>query len=158
VDVKTPNQTLQQTAAPLRWLRGIPSFEGRPLLNFSVRHWRLTLSYNVAVIIPPVPATDPEAWAAVDDLRNQNGPRPAVFQELHDQLTAIYPCMCAVSEDEIDNTVWSDGPLINNFGHRVAFLGISYSRVEEVLPFLVERANALGLTVLDWATQIVYRA
>ncbi len=42
-EVKTPNQTLQQTAALLRWLRGIPSFEGRPLLNFGVRVRHLTL-------------------------------------------------------------------------------------------------------------------
>lgn len=34
-----------------------------------------------------------------------------VLQELHDCLTARYPCMCAVPEDQIDDTVWSDGPL-----------------------------------------------
>ena len=28
---------MQQTAALLRWLRGIPAFEGRPLLNLGVR-------------------------------------------------------------------------------------------------------------------------
>ena len=35
-----PNQTLQQTAALLRWLRGIPPFEGRPLLNLGIRPQR----------------------------------------------------------------------------------------------------------------------
>ena len=116
------------------------------------------MSYNVAVVIPPVPAADAEAWAVVDRLIDEQGPRPAVFQELHDRLTARYPCMCAVPDDEIDDTVWSDGPLINNFGHRAAVLGMSYSRVEEVLPFLVETAAALGLVVFDWATERVYRA
>src|SRR5580700_7068995 len=105
------------------------------------------MSYNVAVVIPPVPSDDAEAWTVVDGLIEQEGPRPAVFQELHDRLTARYPCMCSVSDDEIDDTVWSDGPLINDFGHRAAVLGMSYSRVEEVLPFLVETANALGLVV-----------
>jgi hypothetical protein len=66
--------------------------------------------------------------------------------------------MCSVPDDEVDDTVWSDGPLINNFGHRAAVLGMSYSRVEEVLPFLVESANALGLSVFDWATKTVHRA
>jgi hypothetical protein len=66
--------------------------------------------------------------------------------------------MCAVPEDQIDDTVWSDRPLLNNFLHRAAVLGMAYSRVEEVLPFLVETANTLGLTVLDWATGKVYRA
>ena len=35
-EVKTPNQPLKQTAALLPWLRGIPTFEGRPLLNLGV--------------------------------------------------------------------------------------------------------------------------
>ncbi len=115
------------------------------------------MSYNVAIVVPPVPASDAEAWAVVGGLIEQQGPRPAVFQELHDRLTARYPCMCAVPEDEIDDNVWSDGPLINDFGHRAAVLGISYSRVDEVLPFLVETANALGLVVFDWATQTIHR-
>src|SRR5262245_16054803 len=112
------------------------------------------MSYNVAVVIPPVPSDDAAAWAAVDGLIEQSGARPVVFQNLHDQLTARYPCMCSVPDDEVDNTVWSDGPLINNFGHRAAVLGMSYSRVEEVLPFLVETAN--GLVVFDWATESVH--
>jgi len=32
-----------------------------------------------------------------------------------------------------------------------------YSRVEEVLPFLVETANDLGLVVFDWAGPSIYR-
>jgi hypothetical protein len=115
------------------------------------------MSYNVAVVVPPVPADDAKAWAALEGLIEQPGPRPAVLQELYDRLTARYPCMCAVPEDEIDDTVWSDGPIINNFLHRGAVLGMSYSRVEEVLPFLVETANALRLVVFDWATETVYR-
>ncbi len=116
------------------------------------------MSYNVAVVVPPIPADDTAAWGVVDGLLEQNGLRPAVFQELHDRLTARYPCMCSVPDDQIDDTVWSDGPLINNFGHRAAVLGMSHSRVEEVLPFLVETANTLGLVVFDWATESVYRA
>jgi hypothetical protein len=116
------------------------------------------MSYNVAIVIPPVPSDDSVAWEVLDGLIEQQGPRPAVFQELHDRLTAKYPCMCSVPDEEIDNTVWSDGPLIDNFGHRAAVLGMSYSRVEEVLPFLVATANALGLVVFDWATARVHRA
>ncbi|MFL5340518.1 MAG: hypothetical protein ACJ8F7_10240 [Gemmataceae bacterium] len=116
------------------------------------------MSYNVAIVIPPIPADDAAAWSGLDGLIEQRGQRPVVFQRLHDRLTARYPCMCAVPDDQIDDTVWSDGPLINNFGHRAAVLGMSYSRVHEVLPFLVETANALGLVVFDWATGIIHRA
>jgi hypothetical protein len=115
------------------------------------------MSYNVAIVVPPIPSDDAEAWAVIDEMIEQQGPRPSVFQELHDRLTARYPCMCAVPEDQIDDTVWSDGPLINNFLHRAAVLGMSYSRVEEVLPFLIATANSLGLVVFDWDTERIYR-
>jgi hypothetical protein len=47
--------------------------------------------------------------------------------------------------------------LRNDFGHRAAVLGIIYSRVEEVLPFVIRTANALGLTVFDWGGPEIYR-
>jgi len=116
------------------------------------------MSYNVAIVIPPVPADDCEAWKILDSLVEEQGPIPPVFRQLHDRLTAKYPCTCSVPEDEVDDTVWSDGPLINDFLHRAAVLGIAYSRVDEVLPFLVETANDFGLVVFDWATASIYRA
>ncbi len=115
------------------------------------------MSYNVAIVIPPIPASDDMAWKAIDSLIEEEGPRPEVFQELHDRLTARYPCMCSVPDELIDDTVWSDGPLIDDFLHRAAVLGMSYSRVGEVLPFLIETANSLGLSVFDWATGQIHR-
>jgi len=56
----------------------------------------------------------------------------------------------------VGNGVWSDGPLWYNFGHRAAVLGMTYPRVEEVLPFLVETANELGLVVFDWGGPSIY--
>jgi hypothetical protein len=116
------------------------------------------MSYNVAIVIPPISGNDAEAWAVLDALIDQEGPRPAVFQDLHDRLTARYPCMCSVPDDQIDDTVWSDGPLIDNFLHRAAVLGISYSRVDEVLPFLIATANKLDLVVFDWGTETIHRS
>ena len=66
------------------------------------------------------------------------------MRQLYDRLTARYQC---ITEDS--NGPWSDGPLVNNFGQRSATLGISFSRVGEVLPFLVETATAMGFWVLD---------
>jgi hypothetical protein len=117
------------------------------------------MSYNVAVVIPPLPAGDKEAWEMINStgVVEEEGPRPEIFVRLHDQLTARYPCICSVPDDEVDNTVWSDGPLINNFLHRAAVLGISWSRVDEVLPFLIKTSNDLGLTVFDWGTDTIHR-
>jgi hypothetical protein len=115
------------------------------------------LSYTVAIVTPPVPADNAAAWAALDGYIAQQGARPAVFQTLHDQLTATYPCICSLSDDEVDDGVWSDGPLINNFGHRAAVLGIASPSVDDVLPFLITTANDLGLVVFDWQTNSIHR-
>jgi len=116
------------------------------------------MSYNVAICTPPLPPDDDSAWEVVDSLIEEHGVTPPVFRELHDQLTARYPCICTLSDDRVDEEgVWSDGPLWNDFGHRAAVLGVIYSRVEEVLPFLVRTANDLGLTVFDWGGPSIYR-
>jgi hypothetical protein len=115
------------------------------------------MSYNVAICTPPVAADDQAAWESVDTLIGATGAVPPVFRELHDRLIARYPCICTLPDDEVDDGVWSDGPLWNNFGHRAAVLGMSYSRVETALPFLVETANALGLVVFDWGGPSIYR-
>ena len=87
--------------------------------------WGVSVSYNIAVVVPPIPPYDKEAWAEIDGLIRQAGDPPSVFRELHDARTARYPCICALPEDRVDEAVWSDGPLWNNFGHRAAVLGIS---------------------------------
>jgi hypothetical protein len=115
------------------------------------------VSYNVAICTEPISVDDEEAWRAIDGLIEAKGEPPPVFRELHDRLTSRYPCICTLSDDDVDDGVWSDGPLWNNFGHRAAVLGMVYSRVEEVLPFLVKTANDLGLVVFDWAGPSIYR-
>lgn len=115
------------------------------------------MSYNVAICTSPVPQNDKAAWAALDAFIDEKGPAPQVFKALHDRLTVRYPCICSLREDDVDNGVWSDGPLWNNFGQRAAVLGMVFSRVEEVVPFLVETANELGLIVFDWAGPSIYR-
>ena len=116
------------------------------------------MSYNVAICTPPVPADDAAAWEEVDDLINSESVPPSVFRLLYDALTARYPCISTLSDDAIDDdVVWSDGPLGNDFGHRAAVLGVVYSRAEEVLPFVIETATDLGLTVFDWGGPNIFR-
>ena len=73
-------------------------------------------------------------------------------------MTVRYPCICTLPDDRVDEDgVWGDGPLWNDFGNRAAVLGVVYSRVEEVLPFLIETAVGLDLTVFDWGGPNIYR-
>ena len=107
------------------------------------------MSYNLDIIQVPIPADDLEAWHVLDtelrvSSRNSAKPLPDSVHELYSRLTAKYPC---IMENEAGP--WSDGPLINNFGHSLTILGLSSSRVEEVLPFLVSTANSLGFVVFD---------
>ena len=117
----------------------------------------LGMSYNVAVCTLPISLDDETAWAALDDLIDKAGDAPEVFRTLHDRLTARYPCISSLADEDVDDGVWSDGPLWNNFGHRAAVLGVVFPRVKEVLPFLVNTANELGLVVFDWASPSIYR-
>ena len=115
------------------------------------------MSYNVAITLPSIQAVDVSAWAGLDALIDAEGPVPSVFTELLARLTARYPCICDLRDEQVDDGVWSDGPLRNNLGHRASVLGMVYSRVDEVLPFLIEQANSLGLVVFDWATETIHR-
>lgn len=116
------------------------------------------MSYDIAICTPPIPGDDATAWRQLDELIDSQGQPPSVFRELHDALTTRHPCISALPDDRVDEDgVWSDGPLWNDFGHRAAVLGVVYSRAEEVLPFLIETAIGLGLTVFDWGGRTIYR-
>jgi hypothetical protein len=62
--------------------------------------------------------------------------------------------MASLPDDQVDDAVWSDGPLINNFGYRVAVLGLSSV---EALPFLINTATAKGCIVFDWQDGKIHR-
>ena len=117
------------------------------------------MSYVVEIITVEPPKSYEDALIVRDDLseaRDARGGDPfeaasPQMAELHRRLTARYPCIC----DDSDGP-WSDGPLINNFGQDVATLGISYSRVAEVLPFLVTTANEMGFWVLDCQDEVLH--
>ena len=84
---------------------------------------------------------------------------PQVFRNLIDRLTAKHPCICDLDDDVLDSLgVWSDGPLRNNIALKAPVLGMVYSRVDDVLPFLIGTARELGLTVFDWRTEQIHRA
>lgn len=118
------------------------------------------MSYDVAIAMPPIPDDDKTAWQQLDeriDHQGNPGPAPEIFTKLHAQLTARHPCICDLPDDQVDDAVWSDGPLRNNFEYPIAQLGIVYSRADEVMPFLIESANRWGLVVFDRQTEQVHR-
>jgi hypothetical protein len=117
------------------------------------------MSYIVTIVQGPIPLDDQEAWKAMNAKLGKplEGDVPKVYHVLIDRLTAKYPCICDLPEDKVDEGVWTDGPLRNNAGPEVTTLGIESSRIEEVLPFLIEVSNDLGLAVFDPQEAKVYR-
>ncbi|MCC9605625.1 hypothetical protein LOC68_22005 [Blastopirellula sp. JC732] len=117
------------------------------------------MSYNVGLLIEAAPVDHDEAMRYFHELyeHSEFGQPHSTFVEMHDELTTPFPCLCAMPDDDIDDRVWSDGPLINNFGSRTAVIGISYSRADEVLPVVLRLASRLGVTVFDWQTNLIHR-
>lgn len=120
------------------------------------------MSYTVDLIVGSLPADDKLAWAAIEKLResyyrDQREKAPALVA-LHDQLTARYRCLSSYRDDEpADECPWADGPMINNFARDMGMLAISFSRATEVVAFIIEKANALGITVADGQSGEIFR-
>ena len=117
------------------------------------------MSYNLVILKPPVPSDDAAAWQLARDhaMHPPPGETPQVFHDLIDRVTARYPCICDLPDDQADDGAWSDGPLRNNAGHAATILGLANERVDEVQPFVVETATALGLIVFDEQVGRIFR-
>ena len=114
------------------------------------------MSYVVTITSLPLPDKDEEAWDRFAEIDEANagtfGSPGPVIEKLYKQLSERYPCI-----NEAPDSPWTDGPLRNNYGRDVAAVGIIYSRVAEVLPFVIETATRLGCTVLDGQDDKIHR-
>ena len=115
------------------------------------------MSYDIAVAAADIAASDAAAWSQLDALIEQRGEPPAVFRQLHDTIVARYRCLGTLSDDGADDGAWSSAPLWDEFGPAAAVLPMRLSRADEVVPFLVDTARSLGLSVFDWTTRHVHR-
>jgi len=85
-------------------------------------------------------------------------PIPQKFHDLHAALTAQYPCISTLSDDDIDNGVWSDGPLINNFTHEIAIIGLRFDKLEIAVDRVIDIALEHDCMVLDPQGEQIYRS
>lgn len=94
------------------------------------------------------PTTVKEATALVSGLHGGGHGQNPKFTELARRLTARFPCITSEDADE-DGAAWTDGPLDGITDERVYGIGLDTDRLEEVRPFVIETALALGLSVED---------
>lgn len=121
------------------------------------------MSFTLDLIVSPLPERDKAAWKVIERLRENyyddtREKSPALIK-LHAELTKRYPCLCSYADDDerLEDCPWADGPMIGNFAHEMGMLAISFSRADEVVPFVIEKAHELDITVADGQSEKIFR-
>lgn len=119
------------------------------------------MSYSLVFSRAPIPGDDDEAFSWVrkqlDAYRlDSRLPHPQL-KLLHDVLTEKYPCLCDLPDEQINEAVWCSGPLIDRFSHDLAVVSVAFTRLEEVMPFIVATALGMGCSVFDLQAKMIYR-
>ena len=111
------------------------------------------MSYDIAVWESDRPSDDAEAlkvyeamWEKYEDAAPP--PSPAILEYAR-ALTAKYPDLDDLSDDEVDTSPWADSPLEGNIMGPFFYFAMTYSGAERALPFVAETARARGLVCFD---------
>ena len=119
------------------------------------------MSYILKIVVPPVPPYNHDAYGFADALVRESAgqpPSPRLIQ-FHDMLTERFPCAASgayANADLADACPWGVSPLMSCFTGDVGVMSIAARNVE-VIPFLLRRAGALALTVIDEQADKVHR-
>ncbi|MES2320253.1 MAG: hypothetical protein V4631_22475 [Pseudomonadota bacterium] len=111
--------------------------------------------------MPAVPPYNHDAYGFADTLlRESKGllPAPRLIQ-FHDAITERFPCASSGFYDNDEDGAacpWGDAPLMDCFTGDIGVISI-VARNVEVIPFLLRRAGALALTVIDEQASKVHR-
>jgi hypothetical protein len=116
------------------------------------------MSWVIEIADGDFPADTELAWELIEQLRDEEeqrefgSPPSERMLALYQKLTARYPC---ITEDP--GSPWADGPLINDFGERLAAVGFITSGMAQALPFAIETATEMGFTVFDGGNETIHR-
>ena len=119
------------------------------------------MNYILKVVVPSVPPYNHDAYGFADTLlRESHGAAPAPrLIQFHDALTARFPCISSgmySSGSDATPCPWGNRPLMEGFTGDIGIIHITARNVE-VIPFLLRRAGALALTVIDEQANKVHR-
>jgi hypothetical protein len=119
------------------------------------------MRYILKIVVPTVPPYNHDAYGFADTLVKESAgmvPAPRLIQ-FHDAITARFPCASSGFYGHAEEGVvcpWGDEPLIDCFAGEAGVITI-VARNVEVIPFLLRRAGALALTVIDEQASKVHR-
>ncbi|WMW80625.1 hypothetical protein RF679_18590 [Undibacterium cyanobacteriorum] len=117
------------------------------------------MSFIIQIIDAALPSDAQQRNNLIDQLieveaHHRVGPGEALGT-LYQQLVQKYPCISTFDDDELDECVWGDGPLIHNFGQKIAALNINRNE-EKVMADILTFAAPLNLKVVDPQSDVVY--
>lgn len=119
------------------------------------------MSYTISITRNVVSSNDELAWDELEQIceREESATDHARdFLIFIESLKLRFPCICDLSDDEIEaKGVWTDGPLSNNAGADLIILGVIFSHVHEVVPFVISMASKVGFVVFDPQEGKIYR-
>lgn len=119
------------------------------------------MSYILKIVVPTVPPYNHDAYGFADSLqRDSKGlpPAPRLIQ-FHDAITERFPCASSgayLNADDGAVCPWGDACLMDRFEGDIGIISVAARNVE-VIPFLLRRAGALALTVIDEQAGKVHR-
>ncbi len=119
------------------------------------------MNYILKIVVPSVPPYNHDAYGFADNLLRESAgaaPSPRLIQ-FHDALTARFPCPSTGIYDNAESGAicpWGHVPLMDGFTGDIGVITITARNVE-VIPFLLRRAGALALTVIDEQADKVHR-
>ncbi len=117
------------------------------------------MRYILKIVVPSVPPYNHDAYGFADALVRESKempPAPRLIQ-FHDAITSRFPCASTgfYTEDSAP-CPWGDTPLMACFTGDIGVISV-VARNVEVIPFLLRRAGALALTVIDEQASKVHR-
>jgi hypothetical protein len=111
------------------------------------------VSYDIAVWEGDRPANDKAALVAYNEMwaRYENGDEPASGRILNfiAELTARYPDLDDLPNDEVDDSPWASGSLREDVIGPFVYFTLVPSKVDEMVPFIVEAARRHELVCFD---------
>jgi hypothetical protein len=111
------------------------------------------VSYDIAVWVGEQPADDEAAKAQYEALsardRAESDPPDSRLIDYVTALTQRFPDLTDLDDDEVDDSPWADGPLIDNVDGTFFYFALTYSGIHEALPFVAQTAKAHGLVCFD---------
>jgi hypothetical protein len=116
------------------------------------------MRYILKIVVPAVPPYNHDAYGFADVLERESKgmpPAPRLIQ-FHDALTERFPCGSGGAYADGSACPWGDSPLMACFNGDVGVISV-VARNVEVIPFLLRRAGALALTVIDEQAGTVHR-